>query len=183
VITRLQALRRAADASIRLRLPTLLLRSENHDVNAITMLTDDHQDVKRLLDELETTTERGVKTRHELFGRIKELLTVHETIEEEIFYPALREHPKAKDLVLEAYEEHDVVDSIMGQLETLPVDDETWGAKATVMIENLRHHIEEEEKEMFPTARRVFDADELEQLGERMAARRATAEREAAVAG
>ena len=147
-------------------------------MNAITMLTDDHRAVQRLLDELETTTERGIKIRTELYDRIKEMLTVHETIEEEIFYPALREHPKAKDLVLEAYEEHDVVDSIMSQLGALPVDDETWGAKATVMIENLRHHIEEEEKEMFPTARRVFDSDELEELGQRMDARRKSAERE-----
>jgi len=149
-------------------------------MNAITMLTDDHRDVKRLLDELETTTERGVKTRHELFERIKELLTVHETIEEEIFYPALREHPKTKEIALEGYEEHDVVDLIMGELATLPTDDETWGPKAKVMTENLRHHIEEEEKEMFPTARKVFDADELRELGDRMAARRATAERQPA---
>ena len=147
-------------------------------MNAITMLTDDHRDVKRLLDELETTTERGIKTRHELFARIKALLSVHETIEEEIFYPALRDHPKTKDMALEGYEEHDVVDSIMSQLEALPVDDETWGAKATVMIENLRHHIEEEEGEMFPTARKVFDEAELKELGDRMAARRASAERE-----
>jgi hemerythrin-like domain-containing protein len=144
------------------------------------MLTDDHREVKRLLDELETTTERGVKTRHELFGRLKEKLSVHEIIEEEIFYPALRDHPKTKEIALEGYEEHDVVDSIMGQLESLPVDDETWGAKATVMIENLRHHIEEEEGEMFPKARKVFDADELRELGNRMAARRATAERQPA---
>jgi hemerythrin-like domain-containing protein len=151
-------------------------------MNAITMLTEDHRAVKKLLDELETTTERGVKTRTELYGRIKQMLTVHEVIEEEIFYPALREHPRAKDLVLEAYEEHDVVDTIMGQLGSLPVDDETWGAKATVMIENLRHHIEEEEKEMFPTARRVFDSDELEELGRRMDRRRSSAEKEVAAA-
>ena len=151
-------------------------------MNAITMLTEDHRDVKRLLDELEPTTERGVKTRHELYGRIKELLSVHETIEEEIFYPALRDHPKTKDMALEGYEEHDVVDSIMGELAATPVDDETWGPKAKVMIENLRHHIEEEEEEMFPAARRVFDADELQELGERMAARRATAEKEATAA-
>jgi hemerythrin-like domain-containing protein len=138
--------------------------------------------VTKLLDELETTTERGVKTRTELYDRIKQMLTVHEVIEEEIFYPALREHPRAKDLVLEAYEEHDVVDTVMSQLGSLPVDDETWGAKATVMIENLRHHIEEEEKEMFPTARRVFDADELEELGRRMDRRRSTAEQEVAAA-
>ena len=151
-------------------------------MNAITMLTDDHRDVKRLLDELEPTTQRGVKTRHELYGRIKELLAVHETIEEEIFYPALRAHPRTKDMALEGYEEHDVVDTIMGELADLPPDDETWGPKAKVMIENLRHHIEEEEDEMFPAARRVFDDDELRELGERMAARRQTVEREAATA-
>ena len=151
-------------------------------MNAITMLTEDHRDVKRLLDELESTTERGVKTRHELYGRINELLSVHETIEEEIFYPALRDHPKTKDMALEGYEEHDVVDSIMGELAETRVDDETWGPKAKVMIENLRHHIDEEEDEMFPAARRVFDADELQELGERMAARRATIEKEATAA-
>ena len=70
-------------------------------MNAITMLTDDHRDVKRLLDELEPTTERGVKTRHELFGRIQELLRVHEIIEEELLYPALRDNPKTKDMALE----------------------------------------------------------------------------------
>jgi len=149
-------------------------------MNAITMLTDDHRDVKRLLDELEPTTERGIKTRNELFGRIQELLRVHEIIEEEIFYPGLRDHPKTKEIALEGYEEHDVVDSIMGELANLPPDDETWGPKAKVMIENLRHHIEEEEKEMFPMARTVFDADELRELGERMAARKATAERQTA---
>jgi hemerythrin-like domain-containing protein len=151
-------------------------------MNAITMLTEDHREVEKLLDELEPTTERGVKTRLELFEKIKSALTVHEAIEEEIFYPALREHPKAKDIVLEGYEEHNVVDSIMSELERLPVDDETWGAKAKVMIENLRHHIEEEEGEMFPTARKVFDAEELTELGERMAARRKSVERELASA-
>ena len=66
--------------------------------------------------ELGKTTERGVKTRQELFTTIKAELTVHEIIEEEIFYPALKEHPKAKDIVLEAYEEHNVVDTIMGEM-------------------------------------------------------------------
>ena len=131
-------------------------------MNAITMLTDDHRDVKRLLDELEPTTERGVKTRHELFDRIHELLRVHEIIEEEIFYPELKSHPKAKDIVLEGFEEHHVVDLLMGELEALPVDDESWGAKSIVMKENVEHHIEEEEGEMFKTARSVFDKAELE---------------------
>jgi hemerythrin-like domain-containing protein len=151
-------------------------------MNAITMLTDDHRAVKELLSELESTTERGVKTREELFTRLKADLTVHEIIEEEIFYPALKEHPKAKDIVLEAYEEHNVVDTLMGELSSLPVDDERWGAKAKVMQENIEHHIEEEEGDMFKKARQVFDEAELEELGERMARRRRSAERETAPA-
>lgn len=149
-------------------------------MNAITMLTDDHRALKKLLSELETTTERGVKTREELFTRIKADLTVHEIIEEEIFYPALKEHPKAKDIVLEGYEEHNVVDTLMSELSALPFDHETWGAKAKVMQENVEHHIDEEEREMFKKARQVFDEAELEELGERMARRRVSAERESA---
>ena len=100
-------------------------------MDAIALLKADHDKVKELLEELESTTERGVKTRAELFATIKGELTVHEIIEEEIFYPALKSHPKAKDIVLEGYEEHHVVDLLMGELEELDVDDETWGAKAS----------------------------------------------------
>ena len=99
---------------------------------------------------------------------LKAELTIHERIEEEIFYPALKSHPKAKDIVLEGYEEHHVVDEIMGELEATDVTDETWGAKFKVMKENIEHHIEEEEGDMFKQARQVFDDDELEDLGRRM---------------
>jgi hypothetical protein len=150
-------------------------------MDAIAMLKADHEKVKELLARLDSTTERGVKTREELFATIKGELTVHETIEEEIFYPALKEHPKAKDLVLEAYEEHHVVDTVMAELEGLDVADETWGAKATVMRENVEHHIEEEEGEMFKQARQVFDRQELEDLGARMAERKAAAQQELGV--
>src|SRR6187200_3201631 len=141
-------------------------------MDAITLLKTDHDKVKRLLTELESTTERGVKTRTELFATIKVELTLHEIVEEEIFYPELKAHPKAQDIVLEAYEEHHVVDLLMGELEALDVADESWGAKAIVMKENIEHHIEEEEGEMFKQARRVFDAEELDDLGKRMAARK-----------
>jgi predicted DNA-binding protein len=147
-------------------------------VDAITMLEQDHVRVKELLAELETTTERGVKTRGELFATIKGELTVHEIIEEEIFYPELKAHPKAKDIVLEGYQEHHVVDLLMGELEALDVSDETWGAKATVMKENIEHHIEEEEGEMFKSARQVFDRAELLDLGERMERRKRSAKSE-----
>jgi hemerythrin-like domain-containing protein len=146
---------------------------EGTAVDAITLLRDDHDKAKEMLKELEETTERAVKTREQLFTKLKTELTVHEAIEEEIFYPALKQHAEAKDIVLEAYEEHNVVDMVMGELEQTPFEDETWIAKFTVMKENLEHHIEEEEGEMFEQARDLFDKETLDQLGERMQARKA----------
>ena len=147
-------------------------------MDAITLLKNDHEKLLGLLEQREATTERAEKTRPELFGRIKEELTVHEIVEEEIFYPTLKQHPKAKEIVLEGYEEHHVVDELMGELDALAVDDETWGPKAKVMIENIRHHIEEEEGDMFVKARQIFDRAELDQLGAAMADRKAEATRE-----
>ena len=150
-------------------------------MDAIALLKADHDTVKELLAQLEKTTERGVKTRGELFATLKGELTVHEAIEEEIFYPELKSHPKAQDIVLEGFQEHHVVDLLMGELEQLDVADESWGAKAIVMKENIEHHIEEEEGEMFKIARGVFEEEELEELGSRMEARRTSAQRELGV--
>jgi hemerythrin-like domain-containing protein len=147
-------------------------------MDALKLLKEDHDRIKPMLAELKETTERAEKTRGELFSRIKAELTVHEIIEEEIFYPTLKEHPKAKEIVLEGIEEHDVVDTLMGELDSMDATDETWGPKAKVMAENVEHHIEEEEGEMFQKARQVFDADELEELGERMASRKESAKQE-----
>jgi hemerythrin-like domain-containing protein len=147
-------------------------------MNAIDLLKEDHDRIKPLLSELKETTDRAEKTRGDLFSRIKQELTVHEIIEEEIFYPALKDHPRAKEIVLEGYEEHDVVSRLMGELDGLEPTDERFGPKAKVMAENVEHHIEEEEGEMFKKARQVFDADELTELGERMAKRKESAKEE-----
>ena len=141
-------------------------------MDALSLLKEDHDKVKKLMKELDSTTERGVKTREELFATVREELTVHETIEEEIFYPALKAHPKTKDIALEGYEEHHVVDMVMAEIEGLPFDDEKWGAKFKVMKENIEHHIEEEEDQMFKQARQVFEEEELKALGEQMTARK-----------
>lgn len=153
-------------------------------MDAIALLEADHKKVRQIMDELESTTERGIKTREELFRRIKLELSVHEVIEETIFYPALKQHPKARDIVLEGYEEHHLVDTVMQELKDVPFNDETWGAKAKVMIESVRHHMEEEEGEMFKQARQAFDRRELEELGARMEQRKQDAllEQEAALA-
>ncbi len=142
-------------------------------MDALTLLKSDHDKVKRLLGELEGTQD-GSK-REELFTTIKGEMTVHEIIEEEIFYPELKAHPNAKDMVLEGYEEHHVVDELMGELEGLPVEDERWGPKAKVMKENIEHHIGEEEGGMFDAARKVFDDSELDELGTRMQTRKTEA--------
>ena len=126
-------------------------------MDAMTLLREDHRKVKKLLAKIESTTERGVKTRQDLFTKVKQELVVHEAIEEEIFYPALKQHPKTQEIAMEAYEEHHVVDTVMAEIEGVAYDDETWGAKFKVMKENLEHHIEEEEGEMFKQAKQVGD--------------------------
>ena len=146
-------------------------------MDALTLLKDDHDKVKSMLSKLDDTTERAEVTRTEGLAKLKQELTVHEAIEEEILYPALIEFAKTKDITLEAFEEHHVVDMIMAELEQTPVEDETWAAKLTVMKENLEHHIEEEEDDMFKKARQVMDEAELEELGERMSARKAQLQR------
>lgn len=141
-------------------------------MDAITLLKEDHQKLKKLMDELEKTTERGVKTREELFGRLMAGLTVHEMIEEEIFYPAVKERAETKkleEIIAESYEEHHFVDLVAAELKKTPFDAEEWGAKFKVMKENIEHHaVEEEEGKLFLQVRRAFTAEELKDLGTQM---------------
>lgn len=137
-------------------------------MDALKLLEQDHRLVERILDEGERTTERGEKTRTELFARLKHELTIHESMEEQVLYSALREVSRARDIALEGYEEHHVVDEILGELEQTPPSDETWGAKFKVAKENLEHHIQEEESEMWKAAREAFSEDELDRMGNQM---------------
>jgi iron-sulfur cluster repair protein YtfE (RIC family) len=149
-------------------------------MNAFTLLKADHKKVAGIFEKLEPTTERGVKTREELFAQLKNELDIHARIEEEIFYPALKEADETHDVVLEGYEEHAVVKRLLSELDELSKDDETWGAKLKVLQENVEHHVEEEEGEMFPSARKVLSAEEVEALGERLEAARAAGKAAAA---
>lgn len=148
-------------------------------MDALALLKADHDKAKTLMDELEKTTERGVKTRQEKWTKLLKDLTIHENIEEQIFYPALHEHPKLKDIVLEALEEHHLVDDIVEQLKDTAFEDEHWSAKFKVTKENVEHHIEEEEGPMFTKVRQVFSKEELEELGSRMEASKAEQMQEA----
>lgn len=141
------------------------------DVNdPIELLKTDHRRFEKLLEDGEATTERAIKGRAEILEALTAELTVHEAIEEQILYPALRPHAEAHDVVLEGIEEHHVADVIIKELHKIRKDNEKWGAKFSVLKESITHHISEEENAMFPIARGVLDREELLALGARMRA-------------
>jgi iron-sulfur cluster repair protein YtfE (RIC family) len=137
-------------------------------MDAFTLLKNDHEKVAGILEKIDATTERAAKGREELFTQLKNELDVHARIEEEILYPALEEYEETRDISLEAYEEHALVKQLLEELAAAPKDDETWTAKFTVLKENVEHHVEEEEGEMFTEARKVLSKDEIEELGNRL---------------
>lgn len=137
-------------------------------MDAFTLLKNDHQKVAGLLEKIEGTTERALKTREELFTQLKSELDVHTEIEEKIFYPVLEKADETRDITLEAFEEHRLVKQLLGELAAEAKDDEQWTAKFTVLKENIEHHVEEEEGEMFKKARKVLSKAEIEELGARL---------------
>lgn len=141
-------------------------------MDAIELLKQDHEKVAGIFEKLEPTTENAVKTREELFAKLKTELDIHARIEEQIFYPAIKQAEETHDITLEAYEEHRVIKRLLAELEAMPVTDERWGAKLKVLQENVEHHVEEEEGEMFKGARKVLSQEQIEELGARLEAAR-----------
>lgn len=142
-------------------------------MNAIEMLVQDHETVKKLLEELSATTERAVKRRGELLARIEQELQVHTALEEQILYPAIKQAGGKEEakMYYEAKEEHRTVDSLvlpdLLHTETGTVE---FAGRVKVMKELLEHHIEEEEGELFPTAKKLLGKQTLEELGVAMEA-------------
>ena len=130
------------------------------------LLQDDHRKVKTLLKELDETTERAEKTREHLIRKIEMELTVHSEAEEKFFYPLLQGPKATKDLAYEALAEHKVVKQLLSELVAEPKGTSEWTAKASVLKENVEHHIEEEESELFPQARKILSQEEAESIGE-----------------
>jgi iron-sulfur cluster repair protein YtfE (RIC family) len=137
-------------------------------MNAIQLLKEDHKKVSGIFEQLEPTTERAEKTREELFGKLKQELDIHAKIEESIFYPAIKQAAETRDIVLEGFEEHHVIKVLLAELDESPVGTEQWTAKLKVLKENVEHHVEEEEGEMFPKAKDVLEEEQINQLGARM---------------
>ena len=137
-------------------------------MNALELMKSDHDKLKTLFDEALANQDPGARPK--LLQQIRAELIAHERMEEDVFYPALRAGgEKAKEIVLEGYEEHHVIDVILDELLEVPEEAEHWEAKLKVLKENLEHHIEEEEGEMFTRARQALGADRLAELGARMA--------------
>src|SRR3954453_17422828 len=139
-------------------------------MDAITLLREDHRAVEKLFKEFEKAGPRAGKTKAKLVKQITRELAIHAVIEEQVFYPAVRESVEdADDLVLESLEEHHIVKWVLSELENLTPEDERYDAKVTVLMENVRHHVEEEEKEMFPAVRKALSRKDLDELGDLLA--------------
>ena len=137
--------------------------------DAIVMLKNDHQEIRRAFKAFEDAGENAHKTKGKLVDRIVELLTVHTYLENEVMYPRVRELvPDLEDDVLESYEEHHVVDVLCVELTMMSPDHERFEAKTTVLIESVEHHIEEEEKVWFPKVREGLGRQQLQEIGDRM---------------
>jgi hemerythrin superfamily protein len=136
-------------------------------MNALDLMRTDHRQLRQLVERAleETQPER----REACLATIRAEFAAHERMEEEVFYPALRRDSDAADIVLEGYEEHHVTDLILDELMEVAAGSDVWEAKLKVFKENVEHHIEEEEGEMFTKARKALGDDELEELGRRMA--------------
>jgi hemerythrin superfamily protein len=142
--------------------------------DAVALIKADHREVEKLFHEFEDAGDRAYKTKQQLVSQIIKELEVHATIEEEIYYPAVDAKAKkdGKELVAEAVEEHHVVKVLLGELATMSAEDDAFDAKVTVLMENVRHHVEEEEEELLPQSEEILGDEELARLGEAMAARK-----------
>ena len=137
--------------------------------DAIVILKDDHKQIRKLFTQFQRAGDNAYKTKESIAERILEALTVHTYIENEAMYPETRKLlPDLEDDVLESYEEHHVADVLCMELATMKPSDERFDAKMSVLIENVTHHMEEEEQEWFPQVRAGLGRKKLAEIGERM---------------
>ena len=146
-------------------------------MDAIALLKQDHKTVDALFKQFEALGDRAVKQKEKIVQKVIRELAIHAAVEEMLFYPAIRAAAKlnesrqaeaADDLVLESLEEHHIVKWTLSELEKMKPEDERYGAKMEVLMESVRHHVEEEEQDLFPKVQKLLK-NQLEDLGERMA--------------
>jgi len=139
-------------------------------MDAITLLRDDHKTVERLFKRFEKAGDSAHVEKRQIVDQIIEELSIHAVVEEQVFYPVARAAvPDTEDIALESLEEHHIVKWVLSELTDLDPTNERFDAKVTVLIENVRHHVEEEEQEFFPTVRNQLGRKALSDLGEALA--------------
>ena len=146
--------------------------------DAIVLLKADHKEIRKTFADFEKTGDNAEKTKQRLVDKMIELLTVHTYIENEVMYPRVRALlPDLEDDILESYEEHHVADVLVMELSAMSASDERFTAKTTVLIENVTHHIKEEEDDWFPEVRKGLGRKQLQEIGAEMVKARKTAPR------
>lgn len=138
-------------------------------MDAIKLLKEDHRQVEALFKRFEKSGEKAVKQKQAIAYQVVKMLSQHASVEEELLYPAARELSKdLEEQVLEALEEHHVAKATLAEIDKMSADDERFDAKMTVLMENIRHHVKEEEQELFPMLRKLMSTAQLEALGAAM---------------
>ncbi len=134
-------------------------------MDALQFLKDEHDEAKAVFSKLEEA--KGAEASR-LWEKLSSMLSLHEELEETYFYPRLREVSSTEDLILEGFQEHHVMDLLIGEISGLQPSAEEWQPKIKVLQENTEHHIEEEEGELFPKVRKIWDTDMRKRVGEEM---------------
>ncbi|WP_224280163.1 hemerythrin domain-containing protein [Nocardioides lacusdianchii] len=144
--------------------------------DAIVLLKDDHQQIRKVFKDFQAAGDNAEKRKGQLVDKMIELLTQHTYIENEVMYPRVRELlPELEDDVLESYEEHHVADVLVVELSSMKPSDERFDAKTTILIENVTHHMDEEEQDWFPKVREGLGRKTLQEIGEAMLEAKKTA--------
>ncbi|MER7955775.1 hemerythrin domain-containing protein [Streptomyces sp. NPDC096030] len=148
-------------------------------MDAIVLLREDHKTVERLFKRFEKTDDDDLAERRGIADEVIEELTVHAWIEEQVFYPAARDAaPDTTDHILESIEEHHAVVWMLSELKTMDPADERFKAKMSVLMENVRHHVEEEEQEWFPDVRKAMGRNRLTEVGKQLETEKGKAPRD-----
>jgi hemerythrin superfamily protein len=142
-------------------------------MDAIDLLKSQHREVEDLFSKIEKS--RDAAKKDQLFTKLADNLAIHAAIEEHHFYPAVKEK-RTEDILLEALEEHLGIKRVLSDLLDTEIEDETFDAKVKVLKEQVEHHVEEEETDLFPKVRKLFDDDQLEAIGQAMSAEQAELE-------
>jgi len=128
------------------------------------LLKQDHQKAKRLFEQLRDTPDRAAKSRERLFAQLKQEFELHTEVEEEHFYPALRDGDEAKDLIEDALEEHNEMEEMLEELDGADKDDESWTEQLAEFQESFEYHVQEEETQLFPRAQKVLKKEQADEI-------------------